>query len=335
MNIVIFEAEHWEQAAFQPLGEAHAVRFVAEPLTTANAANFTDAEVISTFMNSTLNPATLEPLARLRLVATRSTGYDHIDLAFCRAHGVTVCNVPNYGDPTVAEHAFALLLALSRRVTVAVDRVRHGDYAQGGLRGFDLAGKTLGVVGTGRIGQRAIQIGKGFGMKVLAFDARPNPALATTLGFSFVDLAALLAQCDVLTLHVPGGPGTKDLISTVELAMMKPSAVVVNTARGGVVNVEALVCALSEHRLAGAALDVLGEEAWQRDEAEIFRTNTVIDPSRLRTLVANHALLSLDNVIVTPHIAYDTTEALQRIIATSVGNIEGFAHGTPCNVVAA
>ena len=241
MNIVMFETEVWQEAACQRLEPHHQVRCVRETLTPANAHDFADAEVISIFIDSKLNAKMLEALTKLRLIATRSTGYDHIDLTACKAGGVVVCNVPNYGDPTVAEYAFALLLALSRKVPQAVDRTRRGDFSQVGLRGFDLAGKVMGVVGVGRIGQRAIQIAKGFGMSVVAFDARPDKSLEAALGMRFVSLNQLLKTSDVISLHVPGGPGTRDLISAEKLARMKPSAVLINTARGDVIDTEALL----------------------------------------------------------------------------------------------
>jgi len=331
MNIVIFEAEDWERTAVESLGRDHALTCVTE----VAGAGFPDAEVISTFIDSRLDAATLANFPKLRLIATRSTGYDHIDLGYCKAQGVTVCNVPDYGDPTVGEHAFALLLALARKIPETVDRTRRGDFSQDGLRGFDLGGKTLGVVGTGQIGRRVIRIARGFDMDVIAFDMKPDADAAQALGFRYVPLETLIATCDVLTLHIPGGPATEGLIGAAQFAAMKPSAVIVNTARGGVVDAEALLHALLTGQIAGAALDVLNQEPWLRDEAQIFRSATPPAPEGLRALVASHALLKLPNVIVTPHVAYDTREAVARIMSVTLGNIEAFAAGTPRHVVTA
>ncbi|MDI1364453.1 MAG: NAD(P)-dependent oxidoreductase, partial [bacterium] len=251
MNIVIFEAEDWERDAVQALSRDHKVTCVTDCATVDS--RFPDAEVISTFIDSRLTARVLAGFPKLRLIATRSTGYDHIDLDYCRAHGVTVCNVPDYGDPTVGEHAFALLLALARKIPEAVGRTRRGDFSQDGLRGFDLGGKTLGVVGTGQIGRRVIQIAKGFDMEVIAFDMRPDASAAQRLGFRYVAFDALIAACDVLTLHIPGGSATEGLIGAAQFAAMKPSAVLVNTARGGVVDAEALLNALLTGQIAGAA----------------------------------------------------------------------------------
>lgn len=292
------------------------------------------AEIISPFVYSRLDASVLSRFAHLKLIATRSTGFDHIDLGYCRSGGITVCNVPGYGDSTVAEHVFALLLGLARKITDAVERTRRGRFDQTGLRGFELKDKTIAVIGAGRIGMRVIEIARGFAMKVIAVDARPDEAAARRLGFRYASLDAALGQADVVTLHVPATLGTQGLISERELARMKPGAVLINTARGSVIDVEALVRALDDGRLAGAGLDVLPQEPQLREEAEIFRTDSESDID-LKALVANHVLLRLPNVLVTPHNAYNTTEAIARIIDTTLANIEAFARGTPQNVVAA
>ena len=333
MKIVLFEVAESERLICDQLETDHVVACIAESLGRDIGTDFHDAEVISTFIDSQLTAETLAPFRNLRLIATRSTGYDHIDLAHCRAAGITVCNVPDYGDTTVAEHTFALLLALSRHIPAAVERTQRGDFSQVNLRGFDLASKILGVVGVGGIGWRVIHIAKGFGMGVVAFDTKPDHTLEKSLGFRFADLAEVLSSCDVLTLHVPGGAETHHLISSEQFSLMKPSAVLVNTSRGGVVDAEALILALTEGRLAGAALDVLGEESWLGDEAQIFREGPDLSLATLRGLAADHALMRLPNVILTPHIAYNTHEAVRRILDTTLANIQAFAQGAPQNLV--
>lgn len=333
MKIVLFEVAESERLICDQLEAEHTVACLAEPLGLAIGADVHDAEIISTFIESQLTAETLAPFLNLKLIATRSTGYDHIDLAYCRDAGITVCNVPDYGDTTVAEHTFALLLALSRHIPAAVERTQRGDFSQVDLRGFDLASKILGVVGVGGIGWRVIHIAKGFGMGVVAFDINPDHTLEAALGFRFADLDQVLASCDILTLHVPGGAETHHLISSAQFALMKPGAVLVNTSRGGVVDAEALIHALTEGRLAGAALDVLGEEAWLGDEAQIFREGPDLSLETLRGLAADHALMRLPNVILTPHIAYNTHEAVRRILDTTLANIQAFVNGDPQNVV--
>lgn len=333
MRIGVFEAEEWEAAACQALGANHSLVCTSEPLSPQLAVQHRDVEVVSTFIRSRLDRQTLSALPALKLIATRSTGYDHVDLDYCRSAGVAVCNVPDYGDPTVAEHAFALLLAVSRRLVDAAERTRRGDFSMDGLRGFDLAGRTLGVIGAGRIGRRVIRIARGFAMQVLATDAKPDPQAAADIGFSYVELAELLSSADVVSLHVPGTAQTRDLLSDREFALMKPGSVLINTARGGVVNAPALVRALKDGRLAGAGLDVVADEPLLREEAEIFRIGRELAPEQLQSLVATNTLLRLPNVVVTPHVAYDTEEAVHRIIDITVRNIRAFAAGAPQNLV--
>lgn len=333
MKLIVFETEEWEHSACLRLLPEHDVSCTREPLNARTASSYPDAEAVSTFVNSKVSADVLAHFPSLRLIATRSTGYDHIDLDYCREHGITVCNVPDYGDTTVAEHTFALLLALDRHLVAAVERTRRGDFSQAGLRGFDLHGKTLGVIGTGRIGRRVIEIAKGFGMEVLAFDVRPDDAAAQTLGFRYGDVMDVLGRSDVVTLHVPATPQTYHLISDRELAAMKDGVILINTARGSIIDVPALVRALADKKVRAAGLDVLSEEPLLRDEAEIFRGDRQDTHAELRALLANHVLLRFPNVIVTPHIAYNTEDALRRILDTTLANIKAFAQGRPQNVV--
>lgn len=333
MRVRIFEAEPWECPGFESLHADHDVQCVEGPLTEENAAGFEDVEAISTFLYSKLNGAVLAKLPNLKLIATRSTGYDHIDLDCCRAHGIVVSNVPDYGRNTVAEHVFGLLLTLSHRLFESIDRTRRGDFSLKGLQGFDLYGKTLGVLGTGEIGLCVVRIAHGFGMKVLAFDLQPNEAAAAEMGFDYVDMDTLLSSSDVITLHVPGNEKTRHLISEREFGLMKKGTVLINTARGRVVDVRALVRALAEGQIAGAGLDVLPEEPIVREEAELLRS-VYQRTHDLETLLADSIILRLRNVVVTPHSAFNTREAVGRIIEVTAGNILAFAKGAPMNVVA-
>jgi D-lactate dehydrogenase len=335
MNIAVFEAEDWEREAFERLGPGHRVRCVAESLDERNAADYSDAEVASPFVNSRLNTSALSQLPKLKLIATRSAGYDHIDLEHCRAGGITVSNVPHYGDSTVAEHVFALLLAVARNLVDAVERTRRGRFTQVGLRGFELRDRVIGVVGTGHIGLRVIEIARGFGMNVIAHDLQQDEAAATRLGFAYASLDRLLSDADVVTLHVPATPRTVGMISDREFSRMKRGAILINTARGHIVDVEAMVRALADGKLRAAGLDVLPQEPLLREEAAIFHEAAIVDAEDFKALVANNVLLRFPNVIVTPHNAYNTNAALQRLIATTVANIEAFARGAPQNLVSA
>ncbi len=183
MRIAVFEAEEWERRACQTLQPAHSVSCTPEALNARNAEAHGAAEIVSTFVNSRLGADVLANFSDLKLIATRSTGYDHIDRDWCAVHDVTIANVPDYGDATVAEHAFALLLAVARNLVEAVEHTRHGNFSQNGLRGFELRGKVLGVVGTGRIGRKVIEIAGGFGMEIVAHDLHPDGEAAARLGF--------------------------------------------------------------------------------------------------------------------------------------------------------
>lgn len=334
MNIVIVEVEPWESRTFESLGEQHSLTFERKPVTdTPLEERIADAEVLSTFIYSDLDRSVLERFRHLKCIATRSTGFDHIDLDYCQERGIQVANVPFYGENTVAEHVFALLLAISHHLVEAVDRTRRGDFSQVGLQGFDLRGKTMGIIGTGGIGRHTATIAQGFGMTVLAFDVKPDQAVARDIGFQYAELKEVLGQSDVVSLHVPGNGKTRHLVSTEEFAAMKEGAVLINTSRGTVVDIRALLKALSSGKIAAAGLDVLPEEPVIREEAELLRSafNREHD---LETLLADHILLRLRNVIITPHSAFNTREAVQRILDTTRDNIQAFLAGEIQNRVA-
>ena len=274
-------------------------------------------------------------MPNLKCIATRSTGFDHVDLAAAAARGVSVSNVPSYGENTVAEFAFALLLTLSRKISQAYERVREtGSFSFEGLEGFDLYGKTLGVIGTGRIGKHSIRIGNGFGMKVLGFDAHPDPKLEKELNFTYDTLEGVLAKSDVVTLHVPYMKETHHLMNEKTFATIKQGAVLINTSRGAVVDTDAMVKALRSGKLGGAGLDVLEEEGIVKDEMK-FLVEGHPNAENLKIALENHVLIDLPNVVVTPHNAFNTREGKERILNTTVENIAGFVQGKPVNVIAA
>ena len=332
MKIVAFDLESWEKECFEELGQEHEVVTTEEPLERESAQAYKDADAISTFLYSDLGRETLEVFDDLGLIATRSTGFDHIDLDYCRDNGILVANVPDYGKNTVAEHVFGLLLTISHRMYDAIDRTRTGSFSPKGLQGFDLQGRTLGVIGTGDIGRSVIRIAKGFGMDVVAFDVARDEEAAEELGFEYLEMEALLQRADVVTLHVPGNEKTKHLLSDGEFDLMKEGTVLINTSRGQVVDPNALVRALAEGRLKAAGLDVLPEEPVISDDIEVLRA-VYQDRHNVRELLADHALMRLRNVYITPHNAYNTCEALERIRKTTMENIRAFARDEPQNVV--
>lgn len=265
------------------------------------------------------------------MIATRSTGFDHIDLGACKERGILVSNVPIYGEVTVAEHTFALILSLSRMIHDSYERTRQGDFTCEGVRGFDLSGKVLGVLGTGRIGTKVIEIGKGFRMQMLAYDKFPNTNLADALGFEYVDWRDLLQRSDVVSLHLPLNDETFHLINKDTISTRKRGSVIVNTARGGLIDSQALTDALIKGQLRGAGLDVLEEEALIREEAQLLLDN--VPRERLATMLRAHILLRLKNVIITPHCAFNSKESLERLVNGTIENIKAFEKGRPTNLV--
>jgi len=332
MKIVAFELEDWEHEAFKRLEKDHEMVFTDQNISGKLAGKYTDADVISPFIYSELGTESLRQFKNLKLIATRSTGFDHIDMNYCNQHDIAVCNVPVYAEETVAEHVFALLLAISHKITEAVKRTRDGNFSQDGLEGFDLRGKTLGVIGTGNIGMNVIGIAKGFNMEVIAFDVKPDEKAASRLGYSYADMDTLLSKADVITLHVPGNEKTRNLISRSAIARMKQGAVLINTSRGFVVDVEALLEALVSKKIAAAGLDVLPEEPSIREEAELLRS-IFAKRHNLETLFSGHMLAHQPNVLITPHSAFNTREAKQRLLDTTVDNIVAFIQGKPQNTV--
>lgn len=305
--------------------------FFPETVDQIPPAELAGAEILSVFVHSSIPASLLARLPSLRMIATRSTGFDQIDLGACNDRGIVVSNVPHYGENTVAEFTFALLLSLTRRIPAAVERTRTCDFRIVGLRGIDLRGKTLGVVGAGNIGLQVIRIARGFGMSVLAFDVRPHPLLAEVLGFRYAGLGELLAASDVVSLHIPGGPKTHHLMNRERFAQMKRGAILINTARGSVVDSDALLWALDQQQVAAAGLDVIEGEAMIQEDCEL--RNRPYSAEQLREVQSAQNLLRHPNVLVTPHVAFDTAEAEQRILDTTIENIRAFLAGTPINVV--
>jgi D-lactate dehydrogenase len=331
MQIAIFDTKPWEKKLIAKAMKGHSLKFFTTPLHETPIKDFQNAEVISMFVSSKVDGPTIKKLTKLKLIATRSTGFDHIDLKAAKAAKVIVTSVPSYGENTVAEHAFALILSLSRNIHKSYLRSMREDYTIEGLKGFDLQGKTLGVIGAGKIGMHSIRIGRGFGMKVLAFDHQQNDFMAETMDFKYVDLPELLAASDVITIHVPSIPQTQHLINMNNIKLIKKGALLINTARGSIVETEALLYGLDKKILAGAGLDVLEEEDLILEEKHLIYRQQ--NDTRMASLIKNHILLSKDNVVFTPHIGFYSQEAVDRITRTTIDTITCFAKGVCKNVV--
>ncbi|MBI2314980.1 hydroxyacid dehydrogenase [Candidatus Daviesbacteria bacterium] len=292
-------------------------------------------DVISIFTNSRITSKIIHFFPNLKLITVRATGFDNIDLKTANERGIPVCNVPAYGSHTVAEYTFGLILSLSRHIPAAVNRLKiSGNFSFEGLRGFDLNNKTLGVIGTGKIGQNVIKIAKGFNMQVIAADNYPNNEAAASLGFIYQPLEEVLKQSDIVTLHVPYMPETHHLINRRNIFLMKKDSLLINTARGPVVETDALFQAITGGHLAGAGLDVIEEEVEIKEEAQLLEQSKM-STQEYKTILEDHLLINLPQVIVTPHMAFYTKEAEETILETTVKNIQGLISGNLENVVKA
>ncbi|MFP4165008.1 MAG: hydroxyacid dehydrogenase [Chitinispirillaceae bacterium] len=332
MKIISFDMEQWERGAFENI-TGHEVIIEDDKLTPQRAAQYSDADIISVFVYSRIDEEVLSQFKNLKMIATRSTGANHIDLEYCREHDITVCNVPTYGKNTVAEHAFGLILNISHRIYDGIQRTRTGEFTFEGLKGFDLQGKTLGVIGTGDIGAYVIKIAKGMGMEVVAYDVKQREEIRNELGFEYVQFDQLLSSSDIITIHVPGIPQTENMLSFAQFQKMKKGAVLINTSRGTVVNSDALIEALSNGTVSAAGLDVLDEEPVIHEDAELMRAVYLNENrEKLKALLADSVLLKQENVYVTPHSAFNTKEAINRILDTTAENINSFVKGQPQNI---
>lgn len=328
-KIVFFEIEDWEKEIIQKTFNASDVIFTKEKLDENTVSQAIDAEVISTFIYSNLNKDILGKLPDLKFIATRSTGFDHIDVDYCKERSVLVSNVSSYGEHTVAEHAFCLILALSRKLMPSIERTKRGDFSLDGLRGFDLNGKTLGVVGAGHIGKKVIEIAKGFGMNVLVFMRHKDFEMP---GVNFVSFDELISSSDIVTVHVPSTAETKHLINRENIKRFKKGSILINTARGAIVETQAILEGLESGILSGTGLDVLEEECFLKEERELL-TSDFLRQCNIKTQLLNHVLLTRSNVIVTPHNAFNSNEALSQILEITVSNIKAFLEGKNQNLV--
>lgn len=324
MHIAIFSTHPYDRDALQRANAntGHQLHFFSESLNTETAPLAAGSRAVCVFVNDHLSAETLSALHThgVRLICLRSAGYDNVDLAAAQRLGLPVVRVPAYSPNAVAEQAFALLLTLIRHTHQAHQRVHNNNFSLDGLTGFNLNGKTLAVVGAGRIGRAAAQIGRGFGCRVLAVDPYPETAWATAQGVEYVSLAEALPQADVLSLHAPLLPATRYLINAETLAQLKPGAVLVNTGRGALVDSEALLAALDQGHIGGAALDV-----YER-EAGVFFTDHAEQGIQDATLAR---LLAYPKVLISAHQGFLTREALDNIATTVLENVSAFEHGKP------
>ena len=314
--------------------KGHEVVFTDYPVRTEIPPEMRDANALAVFVDSVVTEAMIDSMPNLKVIALRSTGYDHVIVPYAKQKGITVSYVPHYGSQTVAEYTFALILALSRKAYAAYDALRtDGSRDVKKYEGFDLRGKTLGVIGTGAIGRHACMIAKGFGMKIVAYDIYPNQTFAEENGVTYTSFEEVLAQADILTLHVPSSKENFHMINEASLSVSKKGIYVINTARGDLVDTVALTNAIESGHVAGAGLDVYEGEKFLLDEMELLERDRDTDSGAWKSFVAEHALLDMPNVIITPHVAFNSIEAKREITDTTVDNILKAFSNEPQNEV--
>lgn len=319
MKIAVFDTHNYDRHALEAANQtfSHDLTFLEPRLTVDTASLAAGFPAVCSFVNDRLDRPALATLRAggTQLVALRSAGYNHVDLRAAADLGVTIVRVPAYSPHAVAEHTVALILALNRKIYRAFNRVRESNFGLDGLVGYDLFGKTVGVVGTGRIGAVFAGIMLGFGCRVLAFDARPDPAPGAMVGIEYADLGRLFAEADILSLHVPLTPDTHHLIDAAAIARMKRGVVLINTSRGALLDTRALIVGLKHGHIGAAGLDVYEEE-----EGIFFRdlSDQVLQDDVLARL------LTFPNVLITSHQAFLTREALENIATTTLENVRAF-----------
>ncbi len=311
MKVAFYDTKEYDRPSFELYGKLHNVeyKFLETKLTEDTVELARGCDAVCVFVNDTVNAAVIDKLYEfgVKMIALRCAGYNNVDVrhAYKKVH---VTHVPAYSPYAVAEHAAAMLLTSVRRIHKAYDRTRNFNFSIAGLTGFDLHGKTVGVVGTGRIGRIFIDICKGFGMNVIAYDKFP----AEGFGINYVSLDELFEKSDIISLHCPLTDGTRHMINADAIAQMKKGVVIINTSRGGLIDSEALLDGIKARKVGAACLDVYEEEA------DIFfedRSGHIMNDELLS------GLISMPNVIVTSHQAFLTEEALNNIAETTVNNI--------------
>lgn len=323
-SVAFYDTKPYDREYFDRATDASRLhrQFHEFRLTSETASSVDSAKAVCVFVNDRLDAPCLEHLKRagVRLVALRCAGFNNVDLAAAQSLGIAVTRVPAYSPHAVAEHSVALLLALNRKLHRAYNRVREHNFSLNGLVGFDLHGKTVGVVGTGKIGKIAAQIFRGFGTEVCAYDPFPSTPWAAALDVRYTDFDTLLVASDVVSLHLPLTPSTRHLLNPQTFARMKRGAFLVNTSRGKLVDTTALIEVLKSGQLGGVALDVYEEEEglfFEDHSGEIMQDDEL---SRL---------LTFPNVLITAHQAFLTREALSEIARVTTANLIRHAEGLP------
>ncbi|MDO8621334.1 MAG: NAD(P)-dependent oxidoreductase [Candidatus Levybacteria bacterium] len=330
--IVFFEIEKWEIEHIQKIDPQIQAVFTDEKAHDGKDESLFKSTIISTFIYSELNQETLDKFPNLKFIATRSTGYDHIDLDYCKQKGITVVNVPSYGAHAVAEHTFALILALSRNLIPTIEHSRRGDFSLEGLRGFDLAGKTIGVVGVGKIGSKVVKLALSFEMNVMVFTKSQQANTFSPENVKYVSFDELISNSDIITLHIPLTAETEHLINKDNIKKFKKGSILINTARGPLVETQAILDGLELGILKSVGLDVLEEECSLKEERELL-SDEFLKKCDIKTQLLNHVLLNRNEVLYTNHNAFNSNEAVGQILDVTIENIRSYLAGDVQNKV--
>jgi len=317
MDIAVFSTKSYDRQFMDAaVGKAHKLHYLEARLTPDTAMLARGSDAVCVFVNDQVNDSVLKEFKGLgvRLVALRAAGYNNVDLDAAKRQEITIARVPAYSPEAVAEHASALILSLNRNIHRAYARVREGNFALEGLLGFNLQGRTVGIVGTGRIGASLARIMHGYGCRVLAYDIAPDPACVSS-GATYVALAELLAASDIVSLHCPLTPQTRHLIDAAAIRQMKHGAMLINTSRGAIVDTQAVVDGIKSGAIGHLGLDVYEEEAalFFEDKSDEVIGDDVFE-----------RLLTFPNVLVTGHQGFFTSDALAAIAETTIANIASF-----------
>lgn len=317
MIITFFEINDIEKERFSKNLPGHTLRFFEDTIQNVDKKDYLDSDVISVFIHSNVDKQIIAECHNLKLISTRSTGTDHIDLEYASSQNIQVKNVPLYGENTVAEHTFALMLSLSRKIHESYINTANGKFSTSGLMGFDLKDKTIGIIGGGRIGLHVARMARSFGMHVRVYDIKQDNFLAELINFKYVPLDELFKISDIISLHVPLNTHTAHMINKETISKMKDGVLIINTARGGLINNTDLIAGLESGKIYGAGLDVLEGEEFLFEES---LSNSPIE-NAARIIVESKILAQKPNVVITPHNAFNSVEAVYRIIDTTVENI--------------
>lgn len=322
MKVAVFSAKAYDREFLIAANASrHELHFFEPHLSIETASLASGFDVVCIFVNDQISAAVIEKLSALdvRLIALRCAGYNNVDITAAQRHGLTVTRVPGYSPYAVAEHTLGLILALNRKLHRAYNRVREGNFALDGLLGFDIHGKTVGIIGTGKIGTVVVRLLTGFECRILAFDPLPNET-CSSLGARYLKPDELLAESDIITLHCPLTPGNKHMMDASALSKMRDGVMLVNTSRGALIDTIAVIEALKSGKIGYLGLDVYEEEEqiFFEDRSGLIISDDVFS-----------RLLTFPNVIVTGHQAFFTREALENIAATTIDNITRFEHGKP------